>query len=158
MNAQDDSMLTHRQLETLGYAFQRGAAEASAALGRWLERPSLITVDSVEQLLLRDATELLGVGEDPICFCSAELAGRLTGELILAFDEASGLALADMLLNQPRGTACLWGEMETSAALETANIVGCAYSECAGQSVARRAAGFVRALTHSPPFSSRLCG
>jgi chemotaxis protein CheC len=31
------------------------------------------------------------------------------------------------VLNQPRGTATEWLEMETSAALETANILFCAY-------------------------------
>jgi chemotaxis protein CheC len=127
VNAQDDTMLTHQQLEALGAAFQRGAAQASAALEGWLERPALITVDSIEQRALHEVANILGAGEEPICFCAAEMTGRLTGELILAFDDASGLMLADMLLNQPPGTAREWNEMETSAALETTNIVGCAY-------------------------------
>jgi len=55
------------------------------------------------------------------------MGGRLTGQLILAFDDASGLTLADLLLDQPKGTATGWGEMETSAALETTNIVGSTY-------------------------------
>ena len=120
-------MLTNQQLERLGAAFRQGAAQASAALERWLERPSLITVDSVEQRALHEVATILGADEEPICFCSAEMTGRLTGEVILAFDDASGLMLADMLLNQPPGSARHWNEMEMSAALETTNIVGCAY-------------------------------
>lgn len=127
MNEQDDAMLTNQQLQRLGAAFGRGAAQASEALKVWLERPALITAGTVEQQTLHEVANILGADEDPICFCSAEMTGRLTGELILAFDDASGLALADMLLNQPPGTACEWNEMEMSAALETTNIVGCAY-------------------------------
>ena len=127
VNADEDYQLSDQQLRTLGSAFQRGAAEASAALEKWIERPSLISVDAVQQLALPDATSVLGDGDEPICFCSAECRGRLAGEIILAFDDCSGLALADMLLNQPRGTASEWDELARSAALETTNIIGCAY-------------------------------
>ena len=47
--------------------------------------------------------------------------------MILAFDDASGLALSEMLLDQPQGTASEWTEMATSAALETTNILCCTY-------------------------------
>ena len=55
------------------------------------------------------------------------LKGRVTGQLILAFNDSSGLALADLLIGNPFGTSTAWGELEQSAALETANIIGCAY-------------------------------
>jgi chemotaxis protein CheC len=127
MNAEDGYLLTSQQLRAFGSVLHRGAAEASAALQRWLDRPALVSVDAVEQLDLHDATEILGTDEAPLCFCAAEVTGRLSGEFILAFDDASGLALADILLHQPPGTARQWDELETSAALETTNIVGCAY-------------------------------
>ena len=44
-----------------------------------------------------------------------------------ASNDASGLALADLLLGRKVGTSTGWTEYERSAALETANIVGCAY-------------------------------
>jgi chemotaxis protein CheC len=53
--------------------------------------------------------------------------GQLTGQIVLAFDEPSGLALADLLLDQTPGTTQQWTEIATSAALETANILACAY-------------------------------
>ncbi len=55
------------------------------------------------------------------------LTGRLTGSLLLVFEDRSGLALVDLLLHQPVGTTTAWGELEQSAAKETTNIVGCAY-------------------------------
>jgi len=121
------SQLSATQLATLRQALHEGAGSASAALSKWTGRPAAISFDAVEQLSLADATGVLGRRDEPICFCAAELRGRLSGVLVLAFDDASGLALADMLLDQPRGTAAEWGEMETSAALETGNIVCCAY-------------------------------
>jgi chemotaxis protein CheC len=119
--------LTGRQVELFGAALHQGAGEASHALARWIDRPTRISFDSFEQLTLDAATSVLGSSDEPICFCSAELTGRLAGHLILAFDDASGLALADMLLGKSRGTSTEWGEMEMSAALETTNIVCCAY-------------------------------
>ncbi len=55
------------------------------------------------------------------------LTGRLTGLILLVFEDRSGLALVDLLLHQPVGTTTAWGELEQSAAKETTNIVGCAY-------------------------------
>ena len=127
MTAPDENALTERQLETLGRALHSGAGEASEALGRWIGKPTSIQFDGVQQLPLPEASGVLGEGDELVCFCVAEMRGRLAGQIALAFDDTSGLALADLLLNQPRGTAAEWGEMETSAALETANIMGCAY-------------------------------
>jgi len=47
--------------------------------------------------------------------------------ILLVFEEQSGLALVDLLTQQPLGSTTDWGELEQSAAKETANIVGCAY-------------------------------
>lgn len=120
-------MLTAPQLTALTDLFRIGALEATTALSRWLGRPARMTVERVEQLPLHDATEVLGDSEAPIAACVMAMHGRITGQLILAFDDDSGLSLADLLLEQPPGTSTTWGEIERSAAQETANIVGCAY-------------------------------
>ena len=112
-------LLNEQQLTVLSAAFHDSSADASNALAKWIGKPSVVEIDSLEQLPIEDAADLLAVGDEPICFCSAEMTGPLGGELILAFDDASGLALADMLMHQPPGTSNQWGEMETSAALET---------------------------------------
>jgi len=120
-------MLADEQLAALTTLFCYGSDDASLALSRWLGRPSRISVEQVEQVPLSEATEVLGDAESPVCFCAMGLKGRVTGQLILAFDDASGLALADLLLGNRFGTSTVWGELEQSAALETANIIGCAY-------------------------------
>jgi chemotaxis protein CheC len=120
-------MLADQQLAALTTLFRHGSDDASLALSRWLSRPTRVSIEQVEQVPLSEATEVLGDADGPICFCAMGLKGRVTGELILAFDDASGLALADLLLENPIGTSTAWGEVEQSAALETANIIGCAY-------------------------------
>ena len=58
------------------------------------------------------------------------LAQRIGIKRIVLFGAtmvAAGLALADLLLGRPAGSGTAWGEVEESATLETANIVGCAY-------------------------------
>jgi chemotaxis protein CheC len=50
-----------------------------------------------------------------------------------------------MLLGQPRGTATEWTEMAKSAALETTNIVCCAYLNALSQSLADPSEGLVPA-------------
>jgi chemotaxis protein CheC len=121
------SMLTDQQLAALTNLFRQGSEDATTALSRWLSRPARVSIEQIEQVPLSEATEVLGDPELPVCFCAMELEGLLTGELILSFDDASGLALADLLFEKSVGTSQEWGEIETSAALETANIIGCAY-------------------------------
>jgi chemotaxis protein CheC len=120
-------MLNDQQLAALTIVFRHGEDEASAALSKWLGRAARISVEQVEQVPLAEATAVLGSPDAPICGCAMAMHGRITGQLILVFDDPSGLALADLLLGNPVGTTSVWGEMEQSAALETTNIVGCAY-------------------------------
>jgi chemotaxis protein CheC len=127
MNNEEQNTLTASQFKLLSTALHQAVQHASDALSKWLRRPASITIDSVEQIPLQQAASVLGEDESPICCCTMEIKGELSGELILAFDESSGLALADMLLGQAVGTATEWDELERSAALETTNIIGCAY-------------------------------
>ena len=153
MKEEGNQLLNPHQLAALEHSLHQGSAEASEAFARWIGKPSLIELDALEQLPLEEATGLLAVGEEPICFCSAEITGPLSGELILAFDDASGLALSDMLLDEPQGTSPEWNEMAISAALETANILCCAYLNCLSRSFAKIGQG--TALLPTPPKFSR---
>jgi chemotaxis protein CheC len=107
--------------------FERGAAEASRALSKWLGRSAEITVRQIDRLPLATAANALGTAETPLCVCAMPVAGRLEGLLLLACDDTGGLTLCDLLLGDPAGTTREWGEMARSAFAETANIVGCAY-------------------------------
>jgi chemotaxis protein CheC len=141
--------LDARQLAALESSFHKGSAEASQALAKWIGKPSVVETDSLEQLPLEAATGALGTGGEPICFCAAEMNGLLSGELILAFDDASGMALADMLLERPPGTTDAWTEVATSAALETTNILCCSYLNSLSRSFSR--GGESLELLPSPP-------
>lgn len=107
--------------------FERGAEGASSALSRWLGTPVRLSVSGIEQADLSEAAEALGPPETLVAACAMGLTGPLGGSILLAFEDRAGLALADLLLKRPIGTAVEWGELERSAAMETTNIVGCAY-------------------------------
>jgi len=119
MNRSSHALLTE--------AFHRGAEDGSAALAKWLGRPVTLSVDRLEQLPIASAAAVLGSGDEPVCGCAMGISGAIGGLLLLAADDAAALSLADTLLEQPAGTATSWGELERSAVIETANIVGCAY-------------------------------
>jgi chemotaxis protein CheC len=153
LSDQDDMLLNAIQLATLKSAFHQGSADASEALAKWIGKPSTVEIDSLEQLPLEEATELLSSGDDPICFCLVEIQGHLAGKMILAFDDGSGLALSDLLFDQPLGTASEWSEMATSAALETTNILCCAYLNSLSRSFSKSDES--RLLLPTPPAFGR---
>jgi chemotaxis protein CheC len=119
--------LTKTQKQRLAAILSQGAEDASHALSKWLDQPVRLSISEVDQADMTEAADLLGPAEQLVAACAMRVTGLLTGSLILVFKDRSGLALADLLLRQPVGSATSWGELEQSAALETANIVGCAY-------------------------------
>jgi chemotaxis protein CheC len=145
--------LDANQLAALQSLFHQGSAEASQALAQWTGKPSVIEIDSLENLPLEEATSLLAAGDEPLCFCTVEMQGQLTGKMVLAFDDTSGLALAGMLLEQPQRTIGTWTELATSAALETTNILCCAYVNSLSRTFSKAAESFE--LLPSPPKFSR---
>jgi chemotaxis protein CheC len=120
-------MLTQQQLRILATHLGAAAASASATLSRWVGRAAEITVAKIDQAQLADAAAVLGESDLPVSACLMAIDGWLSGQLIMVWDDASGLALADLLLGREVGVSAEWGDLERSAALETANIVGCAY-------------------------------
>jgi chemotaxis protein CheC len=147
-----DKPLSESQLQRLAQALHLGASLASEAMATWLSVPSVIEFDFVDQLPISDAADLLGGGDQTLCFCSMEITGALTGQIILAFDDSSGLSLADLLLDHPVGSATDWGEVETSAALETANILGCAYLNALSKDLAKLNSDALNLLPSPPAF------
>jgi len=114
------------QIERLTSLFQLGATEASKALSLWLARDANVCIERLEQLSYEAATESLGPVDATLCACIMGVTGGMTGYMMFCFDDASGLSLCDLLLGR-EAESDNWGELETSAATETANIVGCAY-------------------------------
>lgn len=89
--------------------------------------PALISIDSADECPLDLATAVLSQSGDVVGMCLMQMEGTLSGQMVLAFDDQSGLSLSDLLMGQPPGTAAEWGELEISAALESMNILGSAY-------------------------------
>ncbi len=116
-----------RSLTSQTDLFRQAAHEASDALSKWLGRPSRIVINNVAIMPLNEAVGVLGVTDAPLVACAMGITGQYSGLLVLTGDDASGLALADMLLGREIGTSTKWTEIEQSAAVETANIIGCAY-------------------------------
>jgi len=118
--------LNGQQLETLTSYIRVGASDASRALSTWLERNVGVSVEQLSQVSLETAAEQLGPVDETVCACCMRVSGGISGQLLLGFNDASGLMLCDTLLSRETpGTA--WGELEISAAMETTNIVGCAF-------------------------------
>ena len=105
---------------------ETAAQGAAHALSVWLGRRVEMAMTAVDEVELAGASDLLGPADRLVAVCGMELKGWLGGELLVVFEDATGLALADLLLGRPRGTSLAWGELEQSAACETANIVACA--------------------------------
>ncbi len=122
-----ESILSVGQRRYLRMIFDRGSESASQALSKWLGCDVCLTVSEVELADLAEVTQLLGPSESIVAACTMGLNGPLTGLIILALEDRSGLVLVDLLLQQAAGTTTSWGELEQSAAKETTNIVGCAY-------------------------------
>jgi chemotaxis protein CheC len=122
-----ESILSDTQCRLLWVIFERGAENASQALSKWLGQEVRLSISEIEQVQLDQAADVLGPPDALVAACAMGLSGPLSGQLLLVFEDQAGLALVDLLLHQPIGATTSWGELEQSAAQETANIVGCTY-------------------------------
>lgn len=140
------------QLAKLSLAFHRGAELASQALHRWLQAPTTISIDSIDQCPLQDATSVLGESESAVCMCLMEMNGSLTGHMLLAFDDPSGLALTDLVLQRPGDVSRDWGDVEVSCVLETMNIAGSAYLNGIATDLSERSGQLIELIPSPPVF------
>ncbi|MGC8641209.1 MAG: chemotaxis protein CheC [Isosphaeraceae bacterium] len=122
-----EASLSETQCRLIWMIFERGAESASLALSKWLGEDVHLSISQVEQVELAEAAQVLGPPESLVAACGMGLFGPLGGTILLIFEDRAGLALVDLLMHQPVGTATSWGQLEQSAAQETSNIVGCAY-------------------------------
>ena len=120
--------------------FEKGAEAASRALSAWIARPIGLVVGEVALVDLIEATGILGDPDTPVAACAMGLSnGRLSGQVILVFEDRAGFALVDRLMRQPIGTTETWGDLERSAAMETTNILGCAFLNALGEAMPKDA-------------------
>jgi len=144
--------LTNLEIGKLQGAFHRGAFEASEALSKWLSASTIISIESIDQCRLKEATSILEVEDSAICMCVMGMEGTLTGQMLLAFDDTSGLAMADLVIGHSHGTAKVWGEVETSAALESMNIAGSAYLNGIARDLSARGSTRLTLIPTPPTF------
>lgn len=144
--------LTPRQIVHLTPAFHRGAAESSVALEQWLNTAMALSVDSVDQCPLDSAIGVLGMEDCPVCVAVMAMRGTLTGHMLLAFDDASGLVIPDLLLSRQPGTSAHWHDVETSCVLETMNIAGSAYLNGVARDLKERSGQSIELIPSPPRF------
>ena len=142
----------NEQIRQLSRAFHQGAAESSAALKVWLSVGTKVSIDAVEQCPLEEVTSVLDTTEEAICMCVMEMQGTLTGQMLLAFDDAVGLALADLVIGRPLGTSHEWNDLEISSALETMNIAGSAYLNGIARDLSQRTGEAISLMPLPPVF------
>ena len=90
-------ILTDTQRHLLRMIFDRGAEGASQALSKWLAEEVHLVVSEVELVELAQTAELLGPADSLVAACTMGLTGRLTGLILLVFEDRSGFALVDLL-------------------------------------------------------------
>jgi chemotaxis protein CheY-P-specific phosphatase CheC len=143
---------TPRQIAQLTNAFHRGAAESSLALGHWLNASVTLSIDAVDQCPLEVAISVLGAGENPVCVSLMEMEGTLAGHMLLAFDDASGLAIPDLLMTRVPGTSSQWSDLEISCVQETMNIAGSAYLNGVARDLTERSGQSIELIPSPPHF------
>ncbi len=111
-----------------------------------------MAIDAVDCCRLEDVTSVLGEGDAAVCMCLMEMQGTLTGHMLLAFDDASGFALGDLLLARSKGATRSWGEVELSCVLETMNIAGSAYLNGIARDLTERSGSSVELMPTPPRF------
>lgn len=141
-----------QQIAQLERAFHQGALDSSTALEQWLRVSMSMSIDAVDQMALENVTGILGQADAAVCICVMEMQGTLTGHMLLAFDDASGLAVTDLLLSREPGTSVDWGDIETSCVLETMNIAGSAYLNGIARDLTDRSGKIVELIPTPPVF------
>lgn len=139
-------VINSKSINILEIAFKQGAIEAGKALTQWIGKPISVQLDSITPLPLGESMNLLGQPDVPVCCCIMQLEGALGGRLALAFSDESGMALSEMLTGVSGSTE--WGELEISSALESANILGCAFLNAMVHSAANKD---IATVLPSPP-------
>lgn len=117
----------------------QAAEKAAASLAAWLNRPVRLVCKSPVAIAIEDAGGMLGDPESIVPLCILEVSGPLNGRLILVNDATTIAGFVNALIGMEPGITAdqellirnnpiaFWDELARSAALETANIVACAF-------------------------------
>jgi chemotaxis protein CheC len=106
-------------LEKIAGEGYRHAAEGMSGM---MGKPVTASPASVEQVALRDIPALFGGPEAEAVGIYLRSEGMLAAQFLLAIPYLKALELADLLMDQPVGTATQMSSMERSALSEVGNL------------------------------------
>jgi chemotaxis protein CheC len=101
-----------------------GSTTAVSGLAQMVNRDFKITALSIEEVSMRNATNLIGKAEDRVIGVYLLFSGNTSGQILLAFQPNTAYELVDMAMGIETGSTTSLGEMERSVLGEMGNIVG----------------------------------
>jgi chemotaxis protein CheC len=101
-----------------------GSTTAVSGLSQMVNRDLKITTLSIEEVSMRNATNLIGKSEDKVIGVYLLFSGNISGQILLAFRPHIAYELVDMAMGIEPGSTNSLGEMERSVLGEMGNIVG----------------------------------
>lgn len=124
MNSCETNSLTATPWANL---FEPATRSASDAISRWTRRRMELTLAEVRELTLDELGGELPDRAGPSTIVTVAIAGDLSGQMILLFDDTQARYLAETLLNRKHEETESWHELELSALQETGNVFGSAF-------------------------------
>ncbi len=101
-----------------------GGTNAISGLSQMINEEIQITALELEEISMRNATNLVGKTDDLVLGIYLMFSGSATGQIMLAFQPHTAYELVDMAMGMPSGSTHHLGEMEQSVLAEMGNIVG----------------------------------
>ena len=101
-----------------------GSINAITGLSQMVSQEIRVTALSLEEVLARNVTSLIGKAEDHVVGIYLSFSGNTSGHIMLAFQPKIAFELVDMAMGIPLGTTQELGEMEQSVLGEIGNVVG----------------------------------
>jgi len=120
--------------------------KAAESLATWIGHPVRLDWTRPEAVAVEDAAELFGPAEAEVAACVLEVSGSARGRFVLIVDAPSIARFVSSMMGQgpaiseealklaTEDPGSFWDELARSAALETANIVACAFLNALAQS------------------------
>ena len=119
--------LTDLQLDALKETTSIGAGNAATALSKLAKRTITMTVPRANLSPLSVVRTSVPKDKNGSVLVRLSILGPLPGTILIGFDHASALILADLLLERKAGQTTQLGEFEVSALQEAANILSGSY-------------------------------
>ena len=123
--------LTDLELDALKELGNIGTGHATTALAEMtgvriaINVPEMITIVPINQVMGR----LVKEEEELVAGLFFELSGDTTGFMQILFEQASALALVDILMGREVGSSATLSEMDESALMEIGNILASAFAD-----------------------------